>query len=587
MEIAPIWREQNCGKTINQSLCNWVINPLAESPKIFVPLYPVLEYHDLNTQEQKSKDITEHNPIVKQWEYLSEVVYNLAKEEVYTENLLVYLTALVPEVQHFLFFLLVSKARLTTNCIRKTQKLSRKLDDSLNKIYNDIANQKLNPALLPNPESNPKLALEQSDKQSNKLSTKPFATAKIFDEIQVLRNLLSQIKIGLQAPMMFARNKSLVDTYNSVNDLGNPRFTSMLLPKKHEITEKSVYRNMPGEKDNLVVWEDALKRWYKWTSIHNQNRQDFWNKLGLGELVKDSQNINVESTQLPVFSDDNRTQIENEEHIGNVERLERYHDYFGFGNVEKLRVMFWCLELIAKYTMEYVGQNSLQTSEHATNKPVPTLENALAKNISEVVWSKSNPNNWLKILEYAALIDQKSPDGSVSFFNKDNLQIFSSFAKIATDYNIPVDTFRIQSLEITGNTISSVSYRTKHQMPSWANDLDTVFDGDFLEFLHQFRFRSDLNNLKQNLTKNFPILQTHKSKLTIDQRINIAVDTLPLQELAKNPYITTKIANYHSQILKIQQYVKSKTKGEENSINQNIISTPDQYLNKSKEGNII
>jgi hypothetical protein len=155
----------------------------------------------------------------------------------------IYLLSRLPKVQHYLFLILVSKARLTTAVLGKIEKTLGKFDDNLNKIIYKTTHSNSDFA------TRIKRNLDQQESEPKKIIN----TASVIREVQLVWNFLTQVKLSLQLPMMFGHSNSLVHAYLSLNDFASPRFSSSMNPDIDKInsdnSEIVEYRTLIGEKD--------------------------------------------------------------------------------------------------------------------------------------------------------------------------------------------------------------------------------------------------------------------------------------------------------------------------------------------------
>jgi hypothetical protein len=385
LEILREQRHEYCTKdTANKTACDFFINPLGESPKILIPFIPVVEYYDLkNEQLEKEVKLKEKlgdnfnlsSQLITELENFSHILFSLTKEELLTENLVIYLLAFLPKVQHYLFFVLVSKARLTTFACNKAQKQVAKLDKALNTLYQKLAKT------------------EQKQNIAFGQNTKPIQLATVFDEIKALRNTMVQVKLALQVPMFLVKHKgNMTETYLGMSDLAAPRFSSIFLPKPDEVTPESIYKTIKGEKDCSLVWEESLDIFSQKFGENKNQRDLFW----VQRNVKLPERESFTTYDLPEFEYDDPTKIKNEDKISEVQRLMGYHEYYGVKNMEKLRLLFHGLELLSDKVLNYIPDFEIEQYEPNT---VSVVENGDEADDIEELPIKATPKNFSDLLQ--------------------------------------------------------------------------------------------------------------------------------------------------------------------------------------------
>lgn len=385
LEILSEQRHEYCNQnTTNKTACDFLINPLGESPKILIPFIPVVEYYDLkNEQLEKEVKLKEKlgdnfnlsSQLITELENFSHILFSLTKEELLTENLVIYLLAFLPKVQHYLFFVLVSKARLTTFACNKAQKQVAKLDKALNTLYQKLANT------------------EQKQNIAFGQNTKPIQLAMVFDEIKALRNTMVQVKLALQAAMFLVKHKgNMTETYLGMSDLAAPRFSSIFLPKPDEVTPESIYKTIKGEKDCSLIWEQSLDIFSQKFGENKNQRDLFW----VQRKVKLPERESFTTYDLPEFEYDDPTKIKNEDKISEVQRLMGYHEYYGVKNMEKLRLLFHGLELLSDKVLNYIPDFEIEQYEPNT---VSVVENGDEADDIEELPIKATPKNFSDLLQ--------------------------------------------------------------------------------------------------------------------------------------------------------------------------------------------
>ncbi len=363
--LAGFYIEQQNIKKVNQidnELVNnpifekWVTEPATNSYKVLIPGVPLYEYYHYKSHSKhiESKELTEKETtnkdnhdyehmgagglILKELEILSKVLFELAKEEIYTETVLIYLLAKIPKLQHYLFLVLVSKARLTSFVLKKIETILEKMDNSLNSIIHKTTNSKSDFG------TNIKKLMNKDEVKPSKVIN----TASVIQEIQLIRNFLTQVKLSLQLPMMFGHSRSLVHAYLSLNDFASPRFSSELNPDvldQNSNNKNLKYRTLIGENDVGEEFDNNIQNLSQKLHSENSTIENFWEQV----ILPSNTNTNLNNIREFWGSKEPVDKIVNEDKIGDVQRLVAYQEYFGTINTQKIRLMYYTLMSIVDF----------------------------------------------------------------------------------------------------------------------------------------------------------------------------------------------------------------------------------------------
>ncbi len=315
--------------------CDYIINPLGESSKVLVPYIGVLEYVELhNSFEFTLHGFSLSKLMVHEFEKVSYVVYTFFREEVYSENLLIYILIISHRLQHFLFMILVSKARLTT-------KVNEVIKDQLGRL-DDCLNQQLDKINFP----------------------QLFNTHTIVDEINRLRSLITQLKLSIQFPMLYLKSGSMHGAYQGLVDFASPRFSSIFLSDPNNFYDRNDYPNpvryfsIIGEKTVDKVWLGNLEKLSRFNAIYNSSVYCAMNDFLANSVVNHSIN----------YSTSNRSKILNEPAVSVIEQINGYSEFFGAINIARLRENYEILEFLYSFVQNLTDdptsvQNYLESME--------------------------------------------------------------------------------------------------------------------------------------------------------------------------------------------------------------------------------
>jgi hypothetical protein len=421
--------------------CDYVINPLGESSKVIMPYIGILEYLELhsnseqkthtNNSESEHHEKTSPKPslpefslgklIMDEFEKISQVVYTFFREEVYSENLLIYILAISHRLQHFLFMILVSKARLTTKVNEIIKNQLGRLDDFLNRQLDKINFPQL------------------------------FNTRSIVDEINRLRTLITQIKLAIQLPMLYLKAGSMHGAYQGLVDFASPRFSSIFLHHPNSFYDKNDYPNpvhyfsIIGEKPVDKVWQSNLNKLSRFNSIYNSSVYCAINESLANSVVSNSVN----------YSTSNRSKILNEPVVSVVEQINGYGEFFGAINIARLRENYEVLEFlyffaknlvddptnIQNYTEKMEGFNSPFSQDRTQN-----ITQQLRRILPKLPRGRNRTNkfihgetDWISILKAFYLLGGKKMDDQIKKWLLANVE-FATRIKISTRiFENPID----------------------------------------------------------------------------------------------------------------------------------------------------
>ena len=403
--------------------CDYIINPLGESTQVLVPYIGILEYAELHqhqdSQNQKKELSLDVNTLIQnEFSNISHIIYIFAKEEIYSENLLIYILALSHRAQHFLFMILVSKARLTT----KVNELIKDQLDELDKKLNDV----LKKANLP--------------QFSN--------TATVIDEINRLRNVITQLKLTVQLPMLYAKTGSAHLAYQGLVDFASPRFSNIFLKTPEEFYDNNDfpnvtgYRTIPGEKPVNEVWDQQMLQYAKFNQSNNNLIYS-----GVNNSLEGSANgCNVS------YSQGNRSKIINEGEVSKIEQINGYQEFFGEINFGRLRENYEVLNYL--YNIAIKLKNDPKLVDTIVGRNIDK-QKEIEKIIARVpVSSDKNINfnhgntNWTELYSLFLLCGGQNLDEETQLWVLANANLAQELKICMRTFESPVD-FRAKSNQIT------------------------------------------------------------------------------------------------------------------------------------------
>lgn len=452
--------ETNQGQEAHPVHLSPLVEPLTEAWKIFIPGMPALEYWHLMHEKQaeiehKKAEGREHSQealesMADQLEIISEIVYKLAQEEIYTENVVIYLVTLVSlfysGLTEWLFFALVGKAKITTAVINKLKDTVVKTEESIGNYFKKLSDKYKSSE----EEFIDSLLAEKALRQGKQPENKDYKSKLqwIFSEVQLLRRGLTQIKIALQAPIFYSHSKNATYVYQALVDSASPRFTHLLQSKE---AKKAGHYDTVLQSNILVGEQFEQSDWQVWQAVlTSMNRKG---EKFLPALEKYLHLLNPEMTKNSEYTDNRyyykrwplvgdkfgyedmyttmsrdyylevdeqnstleQQMIANENTIGNTERIDGMFDYYGIENTTKLKLVFEIMkslmnELALRITPEQIAQiregslwdtdNVLRQIEQYTGYKSGTYENL----------SKAKPDysidtlNWQEIGQYLYML---------------------------------------------------------------------------------------------------------------------------------------------------------------------------------------
>lgn len=554
---------------------------LDEYLKTLDPTTTIRHYKVLQDKYQEETALKENpdtfirdtqDELAEQFKIVAEVVADLAHEEIITENKLIFAIAIlsfvIPNLIDYLFVILITKAKLTTaslNLISNTIEQVELLIISLTKILTGIT------TIKSQAEINADNFLKKS-KPNQSIGTKYQSKIKwLFTEIQVLRRVLTQVKLACQLPIFYSHQRNFSYAYNSLVDFANPRFSHLLRTEvlNTENDSTTLFHFLKLENTSAESWENimlGLSRNLKQNQgviINLANRLkvnlDFNNSVTTNsEHYASLENSKIQAKDGDQGKNQANLDVINETYIGNAERIQGFYEYYSIDGIIKLKVFFEIIKTLlnsvqsGELSVDVLtpfdkGQTSLPAQSKSIyvekiNESLSEVLNQASQLVDESDSTKAVPNiqtiKWSKLAQaIASLSHNHLPSELILLLN---------IAKLLDDNKLFVNLF-------TNDTINKNSHFTGWQdaletvkMPSQASQYSEIFDPAFLNFLIHFRLSADLSSLinqGQNLN-----LEQEINKLFNN---NIIIQLTNLLDQNSSHDFQSKISNYFTNLLQL------------------------------------